>query len=183
MKTESFIQTYKLNSKICDNMVKYFWDNKKRHVDIATRYKKSTDLYLNLMGDAETIPCVKDYQNHLGACLADYTEKYGMILELCPIGVTEDFNLQYYKKGEGFKTEHCERPGMLNQTIKRVLVFMTYLNTVPSGGTKFKYYNHTESAVKGKTIIWPSDWTHTHASQVTKKHEKIIATGWISHIW
>ena len=47
----------------------------------------------------------------------------------------------------------------------------------------FKYYNHIEKAEKGKTLIWPADWTHTHCGQVTDKQEKFIATGWFSHIW
>ena len=43
------------------------------------------------------------------------------------------------------------------------LVFMTYLNTVTDlGGTAFKYQNLEVQAEKGLTLIWPSDWTHTH---------------------
>lgn len=60
---------------------------------------------------------------------------------------------------------------------------MTYLNDVVDGGTHFKYFNHTEKATKGKTIIWPADWTHTHRGQISNTQEKIIATGWFSHEW
>ena len=57
------------------------------------------------------------------------------------------------------------------------------MNDVPNGGTHFKYFNHTEKAEKGKTVIFPSDWTHTHVGQITNEHEKTITTGWISHRW
>ena len=34
-------------------------------------------------------------------------------------------------------------------------------------------------AKKGDTVIWPAEWTHAHKSQVSKEHEKYIATGWL----
>ena len=97
--------------------------------------------------------------------------------------LTETYNIQHYKKGEGFKADHCERDGQLSKNIKRCLVFMTYLNDVDDGGTIFKYQNRTIKAQKGKTLIWPADWTHTHRSQVSETQEKTIITGWVSYLW
>jgi hypothetical protein len=58
---------------------------------------------------------------------------------------------------------------------------MTYLNDVPNGGTDFYYYPELNlQAKKGLTIIWPSDWTHTHRGVISKTHEKYIVTGWFS---
>ena len=57
---------------------------------------------------------------------------------------------------------------------------MTYLNNVPDGGTEFLYQKITTPAKKGLTLIWPSDWTHTHRGQISNEHEKYIATGWYS---
>jgi hypothetical protein len=31
---------------------------------------------------------------------------------------------------------------------------------------------------KGLTLIWPSDWSHTHRGVPSNTEEKIIATGW-----
>jgi len=62
--------------------------------------------------------------------------------------------------------------------MERILVFMTYLNDVPDGGTLFKYQKIKIPAKKGLTIIWPSDWTHTHKGEISKKHNKYIVTGW-----
>ena len=56
---------------------------------------------------------------------------------------------------------------------------MTYLNDVPDGGTQFKNYNLTVKAKKGKTVLWPSDFTHTHKSEISKKYSKYIVTGWM----
>ena len=56
---------------------------------------------------------------------------------------------------------------------------MPYLNDVPDGGTHFKYQELTAPAKKGLTLIWPTDFTHTHKGQITDKHEKYIITGWL----
>ena len=51
---------------------------------------------------------------------------------------------------------------------------MTYLNTVENGGTSFKYQNITTQAVKGLTLIWPSDFTHMHKGQISNQTKYII---------
>ena len=37
-------------------------------------------------------------------------------------------------------------------------------------------------AEKGKTVIWPAEWTHTHRGIVAPKETKYIATGWYGYI-
>ena len=57
---------------------------------------------------------------------------------------------------------------------------MTYLNDVDDGGTTdFHYYDIKIKPEKGKTLIWPSEWTHAHSGSVLKSGEKYIITGWI----
>ena len=57
---------------------------------------------------------------------------------------------------------------------------MTYLNTVPYGGTEFFYQNKRFKAVIGDTLIWPASWNHTHKGEISKKQTKTkyIITGW-----
>ena len=64
----------------------------------------------------------------------------------------------------------------------RVLAFMTYLNTVEEAGTEFKFQNFKATAKKGKTLIWPTDFTHTHRGVISLSKEKYIITGWLSFI-
>ena len=60
---------------------------------------------------------------------------------------------------------------------------MTYLNDVEDcGETKFKLQNLKVKAEKGKTVIWPADWTHTHCGVVAPTQEKYIVTGWFSFV-
>ena len=59
---------------------------------------------------------------------------------------------------------------------------MTYLNDVKDGGTEFKFQKITTEAKKGLTLLWPSDFTHTHRGQITHNSEKYIVTGWLSYV-
>ena len=61
------------------------------------------------------------------------------------------------------------------------MVFMTYLNDVDNGGTEFYHQNLKVNAEKGLTLLWPSDWIHTHRGIITKKQNKFILTGWLNY--
>ena len=76
---------------------------------------------------------------------------------------------------------HFERSNYANTT--RMLVWMTYLNDVTDGGgTHFVYQKHTFEAKRGRTLIWPSDFTHTHAGVVSPSQHKYIITGWLNYV-
>ena len=58
---------------------------------------------------------------------------------------------------------------------------MTYLNDVDDGGeTEFLYQDVKTKAVKGKTVIFPVEWTHTHRGIPSPTQDKYIITGWFS---
>ena len=121
---------------------------------------------------------VTEYISALRSALSIYQEKYKMLTHISRFTLTSNWNIQYYKAGQGYKNWHCER-GSNN---KRLLVWMTYLNDVPGGGTEFLYQKITSPAKKGLTMFWPTDWTHTHKGQISEDHEKYIATGWLDFV-
>ena len=55
-------------------------------------------------------------------------------------------------------------------------------NDIPDGGgTEFKFYpDFKVNAKKGLSLMWPTDFTHTHRG-VVSEYEKYIVTGWINH--
>ena len=120
----------------------------------------------------------RKYMSAVQFALNAYQEKYSMLTQLSKYTLTSHWNIQYYKAGGGYKFWHCERP---NHN-KRILVWMTYLNDVPDGGTEFLYQKITSPAKKGLTLFWPVDWTHTHRGQISKSHEKYITTGWLDFV-
>ena len=106
----------------------------------------------------------------------DYLKKYGMY-QMIKVTIKEPINLQHYAPNEGFFDWHCERGS--HQSHQRALVFMTYLNDVNDGGeTEFHFQQMKVKAVKGKTVIWPTDFTHLHRGITSPTEHKYIATGW-----
>ena len=60
-----------------------------------------------------------------------------------------------------------------------MFAWMTYLNDVEDGGcTYFPNFDLRFKPKKGTTLIWPSDWTHTHCGEVVNSGEKYIINGW-----
>ena len=60
---------------------------------------------------------------------------------------------------------------------KRDMWISTVFNLHPN----FKYQKLTTPAEKGLTLIWPTDFTHTHRGQISDTHEKYIITGWFGY--
>ncbi|HEU4923748.1 MAG TPA: 2OG-Fe(II) oxygenase [Burkholderiales bacterium] len=122
---------------------------------------------------------IERYYVELQRCLQQYVEQHPMLKQVGKFRVTESPAIQHYRPGGGFKMPHFERSGYATAT--RMLVWMTYLNDVTDGGgTHFLYQKHTFEAKKGRTLIWPSDFTHTHAGVVSPTQHKYIITGWMN---
>ena len=122
---------------------------------------------------------IERYYAELQRCLQLYVEQHPMLKQVGKFRVTESPAIQHYRPGGGFKMPHFERSGYATAT--RMLVWMTYLNDVTDGGgTHFVYQKHTFEAKKGRTLIWPSDFTHTHVGVVSATQHKYIITGWMN---
>jgi len=183
---DSFIGGWYIPDSICDDIVNYFYEQKDN--GLTTEGKISKYGKLNTDTDVKDSEDVKishnnfdypfnTYRKYLQDCLIKYMERYDVVNELDYFNINTPYILQFYKKGGGFKTYHCERSGW-KQSLNRCLVFMTYLNNINDGGTDFLYQKITSPAKKGLTIIWPTDWTHMHKSQISETKEKMIVTGW-----
>lgn len=121
---------------------------------------------------------VPSYIRELRRCTQEYLRRFPH-LSKSAFGVTESPVIQHYRPGGGFKIEHFERMNSASAT--RVLVWMTFLNDVTdAGGTRFVYQDRTFEARKGRTLIWPPDFTHTHVGVVSPSQHKYIITGWFN---
>ena len=183
----TFIGGWYIDRLVCDNLVNLFNQNKglaragTTYVGTKATVDKERKLSLDL-----TIPAAnnqkpfEDYKKELSKCLANYVKKYPAINDNYYFGLKESYNIQYYPPGGGFKKWHFERTSPANSS--RVLVFMTYLNTIKNGGgTEFKHQQIITPCEKGLTLLWPPDFTHIHRGQVSKKHKKYIVTGWYGY--
>jgi hypothetical protein len=182
---ETFILGSFINKNLCDDLINFFKQNESFHTEgqivnknkgviIDHNVKQSTDMsfdYKNCI-----IYPIDEYVKQLNIVIEEYKSKYEVLQDYDSFHIVETFNIQKYIAGGGFKTWHSER--LNKKTLNRQFVFMTYLNDVENGGTEFKYQNMKMEAKKGLTLIWPSDWTHTHRGVVANK-EKYIITGWL----
>ena len=143
---DSFIGAWMMSDEITEPIVN-FWSNPEVNSratpgalgakSTRNKYRKDS-MEVAIHPDDYSGPW-KKYRNALGRCVDDYRLKqYPDANEVEPFAVVERFNLQWYPPGGGFFVEHCENTGSKN-SVYRHLVFMTYLNNVPDGGTKFKY--------------------------------------------
>lgn len=92
-------------------------------------------------------------------------------------------NLQKYLQGSGgYHHWHSEvyPQNASCETLHRVLLFQFYLNDVEQGGeTEFLYQGRKVEARKGRLIIAPAGFTHTHKGHVPASGDKYVATSWI----
>ena len=172
---------------ICDKLIELFKNNIKHSAEgmckggINPEIKKSTDLSIPVHA-VNQIDIVGKYINELIKISQNYIEKNKFCNEGSAWGITEDFNIQHYKPSEAFYGWHSERTDKLPYCFRH-LVWMTYLNDVENDGeTEFYYQQLKIKPEKGKTVIFPVDWTHTHRGVPSKKDEKFIITGWFNYL-
>ncbi len=172
---------------LCDAVVDFFEANKRRQspgtMTSGTNFegKRSTDLTVN-PGDLEMAgfePLMK-YVLGLFECFQDYGAQWPFLKsEMGDLDVGP-FNIQKYSVGDHFSRVHAERTNL--STAHRALAWMTYLSDVEEGGvTSFPHFDIEVPPEKGKTMIWPSDWTHAHQGRPVKAGVKYIVTGWLHY--
>ena len=139
-------------------------------------HKDSRDLHVPFQ---VAVKHCEKYLLELQGVLNKYMDRFPFC-ELSDFRIVEPMSIQWYPKGGGFKLWHTERSNCLRSNVYRHLVFMTYLNDVPDGGTEWFHQDKYVPAQKGYTVIWPADWTHFHRGRVSHTSEKIIITGWFT---
>jgi len=180
----NFIGEYDISLPLCDDLIEFFNNSKKLgytglglvgNGELKKSVKSCEELTIE---NKNYVYPFNEFMDELQYCLNEYIKEYPDVEKYNHFSVVENYNLQYYKPNDGYYEWHSE--ALIPEHSKRILAWMTYLNDVDNGGTEFKYYNYTTNAKKGKTLIWPTSFTHTHRGQVSKTQEKYIITGWFS---
>lgn len=155
------------------------YEDTKKSTDINVRM---VDLKCNMFRMEENEDFFHPIFEELRDLFFDYGEKYETLMSMGELEIMPVFNMQKYVDGGHFKRHHFESSSRF--TRHRVLVWMIYLNDVEKGGeTFFPYINKRFKPKKGQMLIWPAEFTHTHAGEeVLKGHDKYIMTGWIGLI-
>ena len=166
-------------SELMDRIGKHWDDNKEKankglSGDMYT--KESMDIHIEVDDFSEPWG---DYRRYLQLCLEDYFKKYPEA-DTMQQGIVEPINIQKYAPGGGYYQYHTERGSADGIQSSRHLVFMTYLNNVSDCGETMFFHQDTQiHPEKGKTIIWPADWTHTHKGKLQRNMRKELLQGGI----
>lgn len=188
-KDNHFVAGWYIDTEVCDKLIKIFEspssDKDKgpgtSGYEIKPDRKKSTDLGIFWPEAIKRNSTVRDYLKNLAQVRDHYVHKYDDLTHGGYFVEEHSFNIQKYAPNEGYFGWHCERDSY--EDMQRCLVFMTYLNDVNDGGeTEFKYQNLKVRPEKGLTLIWPTDFTHTHRGITSKTQTKYIATGWYVYL-
>ena len=188
-----FIGDFSIDPALCDRLIELhracdrqglvkagrMYNAGQNSASVDAKKKDSLDVAVgdipNELQDEYGVPL---YIRELQRCTHEYLQRYRH-LQVAKFGVTESPVIQHYRPGGGFKAEHFERSNLATST--RMLVWMTYLNDVTDGGgTRFVYQDRTFDARRGRSLIWPTDFTHTHVGVVSPTEHKYIITGWFN---
>ena len=90
------------------------------------------------------------------------------------------FKLHNVDVGQGYHIFHREYS--FPDATDRVLAYMTYINIPEKGGeTEFLHQNVRCEPVMGRTLMWPSYFTHLHRGNPVLKGRKLYITGWFNY--
>jgi len=189
---DSFIGAWFLEDLcICDGMLDFFatCDAFERGPGLVgssagprldKKVKDSLDLHVDVnMKDAR----LRRYIDGLYGVIEMYKRKYRYAFSSAPWTIEPGLSVQQYPPGGAFVAWHTERAGGMQYCVYRHLAFMTYLNDVEVGGeTEFFHQDVKVRPRKGLTLLWPSDWTHTHRGCPAPNEQKTIVTGWLKFV-
>lgn len=109
----------------------------------------------------------------------DYKTDYAILHEADPVGLNVN-KVQKSEIGQGYHVWHYE--GARKRTSHLQFAYILYLNDVTEGGeTEFLYYPRRIKPEKGKLLIFPAGFTHTHRGNAPLSNSKYILTGWLEY--
>ena len=180
-------------NEYCDLLINFFDQvqsmgqavSRKKHED-GSSIDKDNSLYF-YMGETDPLlvgqqyPQIRPFVEIIQNCYKLYVEKYGIIENLGRHLLNPDIKLQKTLPGEGYHTWHCEIDKI--STARRFLLCMLYLNNIDEGGeTEFLYQHKRIKPVKGRFVICPTAFTHTHRGNPPLNTAKYMINGWMEFI-
>ena len=184
---EDFIGIWDNNvdENICKELIKYYdWT-------VKNNYNISSDT-----GEIKMEPIREDEAIFMGSSSIQYPsslcDQYWKCLEQCALEYLKKYSIQMtsglhnwnfkvhkVKEKQGYHKWHYESSEY--EVRDRFLVYMTYLQAPPEGGeTEFLYQSKRIDPVVGRTLIWPTGFTHKHRGNPPLKGEKMYITGWFN---
>ena len=142
----------------------YFGDNNTNRTDSTLNFDelhRFSDVVNKYLTNA-----LYEYLDYYPVLKSPLTGLYSVRQKLQKTPVSGGFHQWHYEDG---------RPSQSS----RMLAWTIYLNDVKEGGeTEFLYQSERVKPVKGRTVISPAGFMHTHRGNPPISNEKYILTGW-----
>jgi hypothetical protein len=108
-----------------------------------------------------------------------YTKQFN-ILNSFKTHTIYTYKIQETKPTQGYHIWHCEQSAPEHS--KRIAAYILYLNDVIEGGeTEFLYLSKRVAAKRGRLLLFPAGYTHTHRGNPPISGTKYIMTGWLEY--
>ena len=112
-------------------------------------------------------------------CLAHYLNEVPCANNFPAFSIQERYNVLKYKPGQGYHAAHHDYMPGNPLAESRHLTCVVFLNTVEEGGElEFTQQSIQVRPVEGRTVIFPSGWTHTHRVLTPSEDRYVLQLWW-----
>ncbi len=119
------------------------------------------------------------YASNINYLLDEYVKQYPEAGKTTSVWSLTDMRFKHFKPGDSFSHWHSENSMTYPH---RVLAMQIYLSN-HNCGTEFSGYNKTIMSVKGRAVLFPAYFTHTHKGNICpEKKDRYIVTGYINFV-
>jgi hypothetical protein len=190
IENEDFIAVFDdvLDDQDCTKLVQYFENlksfnltyDRQRSGDGLPHTKSDETAFL--LGSSEISftkdhPVVAKFLEKFWSCYDQYARQFSVLMNSELHGIYS-MRLQKTLPGQGYHIWHYESADSMSS--RRLVAWSIYLNDVDQGGeTEFLYMKKRISAKRGRLLIWPAAFTHTHRGNPPLSGEKYLLTGWL----
>jgi prolyl 4-hydroxylase len=178
-----FIRVYdhNLETAICTRMIDSFaglarfQQKNGRGVRAGLEESAWTELNVTRLSDH---PFLEMFRQRIDQALERYNRDVGLSIAIPNSGVISDLMMKRYRSGqdERFQT-HFDA---IHHLANRYMVFLWYLNDVPSGGeTRFPQLQLAVEARAGRLLMFPPYWMYQHEGVAPLAGEKFILSTYL----
>ena len=165
----SFIGEYFIDESVCDKLIDFF----NKTPDQPDRFIPGTNhkhWYSKLPGKVGT------YDARIEKVIKDSID----LTFTVPIMYSQDISPEILPFHDILWLYLTELKVCMNKYAEDYPHSAEHLSQIQEGINLQKYQNKIYKAEVGKTIIWPTDFTHTHRGIASNTEHKYIMTGWYS---
>jgi len=180
-----------LSQDLCNKIITFFENEENKNIGrmlggIDLNHKNTIDFTIpndnNTNWDKINVILQDELQKHLNNYITEIKNIYHHnILKINEkeFLFEDSYNIQKYKKNEGFYNYHNDFHINLTNNSYRKITYIWYLNDVFEGGETELLSNTLIKPKCGNLLLFPACWTFPHRGMMPLSNDKYIITGWL----